>query len=472
MKTNQLLLSLTLLCQVVYSTQAQIDSHYWTHQYGAKGLLLNGAVIASTEDETAIFYNPGAMGRGEKFGLSLSFLTPTYSRLTTKNFLGKGTEISDSDFGFSPGFAAVGFPLFDNERFRGGATTFTRFKSNLNLRGREVGTVTNNEQQLFVGNLDFQRKLAERWIGFGLSYKVNEHLSIGGAQFVVLHSELTDISIQKEIVAANQPTHLLFAWRSKLRYNFTASGGFLTKLGLSWLSEEEDVILGLTITTPTYGYLYKSASYEIDELRKMSADSTSLYSNLNQAELNTYKTPFSIGYGIDFNYKEWRFSVSAEYFRNIRTYSLFETNDNPFEGYADSDFSRTDSIKTGNKEIFNISIGLQKKLLNQSTLIFGFRTDYNQRKKLEGAGEFEFLASMPSILHFSAGGLFELWNNEVSVGVDVGFGGRSGNPNLIDFSNITPANLFTSAQGEDVRSTFRSFVLIVTYDFIFKRRRK
>ena len=36
----------------------QTDSHYWTHQYGAKGLLLNGAVIASADDETNIYYNP------------------------------------------------------------------------------------------------------------------------------------------------------------------------------------------------------------------------------------------------------------------------------------------------------------------------------------------------------------------------------------------------------------------------------
>ena len=122
----------TLLLLLIFTTAliAQTDAHYWTNQYGAKGLLLNGAVIASTEDETAIFYNPGAMGTGEEFGLSLSFLTPTYSVLETRNFLGNGTKIKDSDFGFTSGFAAVGFRLFGNERFRGGATTFTRFKSN------------------------------------------------------------------------------------------------------------------------------------------------------------------------------------------------------------------------------------------------------------------------------------------------------------------------------------------------------
>ena len=75
-------LRLLLLLLISHCTlSAQTDAHYWTNQYGAKGLLLNGAVIASTEDETAIFYNPGAMGSGEEFGLSLSFLTPNLFRL-------------------------------------------------------------------------------------------------------------------------------------------------------------------------------------------------------------------------------------------------------------------------------------------------------------------------------------------------------------------------------------------------------
>jgi len=455
------------------AVNAQIDAHYWTHQYGAKGLLLNGAVIASTEDETAIFYNPGAMGRGEKFGLSLSFLTPSYSRLTTKNFLGDGTTVIDRDIGFSPGFAAVGFPLFDDDRFRGGATTFTRFKSNINFRGRELGVIPNNPEQLFIGNLDFKRKLTERWIGFGLSYKVNETLSVGGSQFLVIHGESTDIRIQKEIVAKNQPTHLITAWRSNLRYAFNASGGFLTKLGLSWKPDNNDIIIGLTLTSPTYAYVHKSASYEFDDLKKINADSTILNANLdNNATLNTYKTPFSIGYGIDFSYNRWRFSLSAEYFRNIKTYTIIEADDDPFNGFADGDFSLSTSVRSGNKEVFNFAIGVQRKLYDGSTFIIGFRTDFNQRRPVEGFSEFEFLASTPSIYHLSAGGLFELWGNEVSIGFDYGFGTREGNQNLIEFSEVNAENLFDITPGKNVRSVYESFVIIITYDFIFKRRRK
>lgn len=455
---------------LISSCIAQIDSHYWTNQYGAKGLLLNGAVIASTEDETAIFYNPGAMGRGEKFGLSLSFLSPTYSELSTENFLGEGTIITDRDFGFSPGFAAVGFPLFGNKRFRGGATTFTRFKTNLRFRGREVNEVTNNVDQLLIGNLDFQRKVSERWLGFGLSYKITESLSVGGTQFVVLHSESTDLQIQKDIIQKIRPDLLLSSFRSRLRYSFNASGGFLTKLGLSWKAIEEDVLIGFTITTPTYGFLYKSASFEINELIKSHPDSTFSQSSLSDAHLNKYKTPLSIGYGLEFNYQGWRLSLSAEYFTKINNYSIIESLNDPYNGLTTVP-PKEITVRTGNKEILNFAFGAQKQLLDGSTLILGFRTDFNQRKPLEGFSQFEFLASTPSVYHVSAGGLFKLWNNEVSVGLDFGFGSRSGKENLIDFDTVTTENLFDSTSSKIVSTHFRSFVLILTYDFIFKRRK-
>ncbi len=468
MKIKKLVLVYYSLFHLSFIAYTQVNAHYWTQQYGAKGLLLNGAVIASTEDETAIFYNPGAMGRGEKFGLSLSFLTPTYSKLTTENFLGEGTTVSDSHIGFSSGFAAVGFPLFNNKRFKGGATTFTRFKSNLNYRGREVSEVANNDQQLFIGNLDFQKRLTERWLGFGLSYKLTSTLSIGASQFIVIHSQSTDLTIQKEIVPKISPTQLLYGVRSHLKYSFNASGGFLTKLGLSW-KPEDDVIIGLTITTPTYGYLYKRATYDLDDLQKMSPDSIFVRSNLNSTKLQNYKTPFSIGYGIDFKYGQWRYSMSAEYFRNIKAYNIIETTNDPFFGQATETFSQNTNLRTGNREVFNLAIGLQKKMRDASTLILGFRTDFNPREKVEGFSEFEFLASTPSMYYFSLGSLFELWNNKVSIGVNYGFGYSNGGQTLIDFSNITPETLFQAAPNNNVQTSIQSLVLVFTYDFIFKR---
>lgn len=84
---------------------AQADAHYWSHQYGAKGLLLNGAVIATPDGETSIFYNPGTIGMDDNLGFAFSFVSPTYANLRNLNFIGDGNQLSDVGFSFSPGLS-------------------------------------------------------------------------------------------------------------------------------------------------------------------------------------------------------------------------------------------------------------------------------------------------------------------------------------------------------------------------------
>ena len=55
------------------------------------------------------------LGNGEEFGVSLTFFTPTYSVLATRNYLGAGSEVKDKGFGFAPGFGAVGFKPFRDD---------------------------------------------------------------------------------------------------------------------------------------------------------------------------------------------------------------------------------------------------------------------------------------------------------------------------------------------------------------------
>ena len=44
-----------------YGVVAAQDSHYATHLYGDRSTLLGGGVIASVDDASAAYYNPGAL---------------------------------------------------------------------------------------------------------------------------------------------------------------------------------------------------------------------------------------------------------------------------------------------------------------------------------------------------------------------------------------------------------------------------
>jgi hypothetical protein len=449
---------------------SQTDAHYWTNQYGAKGLLLNGAVIASTEDETAIFYNPGAMGNGESFGLSLSFITPTFSVLKTSNFLGDGTNFKDRSLGFTSGFAAVGFRLFNNDRFRGGATTFTRFNSGLDFRGKSLNLFPDGDGLIFSGNLDFNRKLNERWTGFGLAFEIFKKFSLGFSQFVVIHNESNRVNIGKEIIKSVNPEKLILSWRTKLKYSFSAAGGMLTKFGLSWRPKK--FMLGLTVTTPIYNHIIKNASYEIDDLKFFGLDSTKVVSSLNSTKLKNYKTPWSFGLGLDFALNSrLRISFSTEYFREIKSYTILEDSKDPYKGLVNENITQVISIRTSNKKVWNFALGGQYQTKKNSTLFFGVRTDFNQRNEIEGGDEFSFLATTPDIYYFSLGSLLAVNGNQLSLGINYGIGIRENSTQLVDFKNITYDNFYSLNRVGDSGSFFQSIILVLTYDFIFKGKK-
>lgn len=451
---------------ILPSANGQFDSHYWTHQYGAKGLLLNGSVIAATEDETAVFYNPGAMGNGEDFGISLSFFTPQYTSLTTKGYLNPNSEARDSGFGFSSDLSAIGFRPFKDHRFRASITSFARYKSGLGLRERQVGHVLNEPDLLFTGNLDFRRSSSERWFGFGLAMKINENLSVGVSNFAAFRSENTRLSVRKEIVNQATPYELELGWRSDFKYSFSVRGGVLTKFGLS--AKLGDLTLGLTATTPMYYQPFTSAGYESDDLRTFSQDSVRLISNRDAAELLNYKTPWSFGLGLDFRIDRTRISLSTEYFQKIDSYTIINDVSDPFNGLADGNNEMRTVIKQANRPVLNAGVGLQTIANERTTFITGFRTDFNQRKLTESFQSLNFLSTTPSVFHISFGVFSTFRSNKYSLGLDYAFGRKRTTGQLVDLTNITPENLFGFTDSGGIITRYRSVVLVFTYDFIMK----
>ena len=470
---EKILLILLAIVGCFLNINAQNDAHYWTHQYGAKGLLLNGSVIASTEDETAVYYDPGAMGNGEDFGVSLTFFTPSYALLKTSNYLGEGNNLRNRNFGFTPGFLAVGLRLSKNPKLRAAFTSFTRFKSRLGSRSRETGQVKNQDGLLFIGNLDFSRNLTQRWFGYGMAYRFSEKFSFGPTQFAVMHSENALLSIQKEIVQEDDPYQLFLAWRSKVKYSGSFKSGLLTKIGLS--ATLGQVKIGLVATTPMYHYFLGGASYDLDDLKIYSSTDIRLYSNLKSAKLQEYKTPWAFGLGGDFTIKRTRISISAEYFAKIAAYTIIDDVDDPFNGEASGEFLEHFLVQTGEKAVLNIALGLQTKYTDKMTIIWGFRTDFNQRRLDPAYQTLSFLSTSPSIFHLSCGGFFTAWNNQFSLGLDYAYGSKKTNTRVVDLGNITAENLFQFSGSGPVNTRYQAFTLVFTYDFIvksWKARRK
>lgn len=444
----------------------QIEAHYWTHQYGAKGLLLNGAVIASADDETTIFYNPGSIGLDNNLGFAFSFLSPNYSSLTLNNFFGDDNKITDTGLDFSPGFLALRFKPFKTSKIVAGVAGFKRFKSDIKFRDRVVDVVDDSEFGLFRGDLDFKRRVSEDWFGLGISYNVFPKFGIGVSQFAVFHSQELDFNFKKEIFESDVVDNPLLSWRSEFGYNLSSYGGFITKLGMAYKSHYFS--FGLTYTSQLYNKVRLNGSYFSDDLQIDNIDSqVSASSNRREVNVEAYETPSSVGFGLDFLIGKTRSSISAEYFRNIEKYTIFEDADDGFNGLSENPQIEEISLQSENDAVLNVALGIQHIVSRKTTWLLGFRTDFDQGNSLLINNNAEYLGSTGDIFHVSGGGMFRFGKNLFSLGVDFGIGENRGGQQLVDLTDVTQENIFSFSGKDNVTSRFYSMMVFITYDFIF-----
>jgi len=458
------ILILSLIFSTISELTAQTDAHYWSHQYGAKGLLLNGAVIASADDETAMYYNPACMGQDNNIGFAFSFLTPTYAYLKNNNLISDNTSLKDDDLGLSPGFAAIRFKPFKTDKIIVGIASFERLKSNIRFQDRIVDNIQNNSFLLYSGDLDFSRKLSQHWLGVGLSYKINKNMAVGISQYSIWHSESLNLSFKKEIFSQVNPQNLFLAWRSDFNYSFSAYAGFLSKLGFVYSTEAFK--FGFTYTSPAYAFSNTGASYSFDDFKINVGELTNL-SNKRIVDLNQFKTPPALGIGFEFKIDNLQVSISSEYFRKTENYTLFEDIDDPFDGLSAVNEPSEVRVTTANKRVFNFAIGFQRYVNEHKTWLWGFRTDFNQNSNFDFNGVSDYLSTSPDIFHISGGGRFFDKKNQWSIGLDYGFGFKSGGMQLTDLENINAENIFGLSGKNNVDTYYHSLMIFLTYDFLF-----
>jgi len=454
-----------ILCFLVIgnaSVDAQLNSHYWSHQYGSKGLLLNGSVIASVNDETAIFYNPGAMSLTDEFGISLSLITPTYSQYKTSDFLGDNTSFKDQNLGLSPGLVAAILKPFKTDKISVGLTTFTRFRSSINVEDRFLKLVFANNDQIFQGEVDFNRRISENWFGVAISAQLSERLAIGVTQFVSFRGERVLLDFKKEILDRNNPGDLVAGWRSEFEFGYSANGGTLSKLGICW--QPGEVRLGATFTTATYGIADQRADYAFDDQKVNFAGTNTSSSNDQRTALSSYQTPWSFGIGAQLPLTSSILSISAEYFTAVGQYNLIDDIDDPLDGLSTEQNLIRTTVAQAASPVLNFGFGIEKEYDEKYTYFYGFRTDFSPNNLLDLSDEISFLANSPDIFHLSGGLAYSYQKSQFSVGLDYGFGFKVGGQQLTDIANVTQENIFEFSGNDSVNTTIHQIQLFITYD--------
>ena len=436
---------------------SQFDAHYWAYQYGTKGLLLNGANIGNPDDITAIYYNPGVMGLVEENGLSLSLILPSISRITQDDYLGEGTSFSNTDAQLLPEMTALKFRLFKNPNLSAAVTIFTKYNTDVSSKGSALTGINGQSDRQSLGIFDYRNTFRQRWIGFNVAYRLNQSFSWGFSQFAVVHSQRYSFQQSQDIFAINDPNSILESRNQTFDTRF-GIGSLLTKIGFAWRKPRSRI--GLTITTPNYFNLYKSADYDLRREEGKIGQQPTIQTDFSQGvdELR-YRTPFSMGWGIEKDLgRIYKLSFSAEYFAGIKEYTLLANVDPPIIAGGTSE---PIELKEAAKDVVNVALGLECSFSEKFSLMMGGRTDFNHQKDIDlPQNNLNIIKGSWDVFHVSVGGNFKINNNYFSIGLDYAF---ASDDKVEPVANI---NGFEAGLNSMATVDLKMLTLILTYDFL------
>ena len=471
---NSLLILFGLFISLTATSQ---DSHYWSQQFGTRSALLSGAVLGGANDNTMIYYNPGALGLLDNSSISINANVYRISNIKVENALGQQADFESAQVGSVP-LLAGGMINTKDQKWKIGYAFITPVEFNFKGIARLDGNydiIDNSESagvEELVAEAGITTKTSELVFAFGLGRKLNENWSFGLSNLFTIrsHSYQRNFSTYafmnneaRTLVGANQNQNVEY-------YNvrYAAKLGAVYKNG-NWST-------GITLTSPSinlFGNGTLASNIAVRNLKLIDENRISGVATDRQAELKSkFKSPFSVALGTNYEKGSSSAGIAIQYYSGIDIYNIMEPQPGSFVRPAElapelqSDlFLRN---RAGAKSVLNIAVGYEHKLNDMISLLISGRNDmsYFDDELNEGTG-IKTTISTWDIYHFSGGVNIEHNNSSLSLGLLFSTGK---NGNYEQPGNIDPNDLdFVEGSTTITDAKFSSIGLLVGYTFNLKK---
>lgn len=433
-------LALTALAGLIVPRPALAqDSHYWTNQYGNEARLLGGAVVGSSRDLAAVFYNPGRLALVERpefviagnvfeYGWSIVEAQPT------------GTKSTSARFALSPSLLAgelrFGF-LGDNGRL---AYSFlTRQYSDVRLNDGAVDRGSINAD--ITAQVD--HRLSEYWAGFTYANKLSDNIGLGLSMFVVPRSHRSTTEATAFFTSGDEA--VVDGISRSYEYN---QWSLLWKLGVGTTVDAWDV--GLTITTPQvrlFGSGQTSgAAVDIDNF----GGPTTITSDFQEGLKTNLKSPWSVAVGGSRSFGRNAIHVAMEYFAPIAPYKVLEAD--PTVPQVGGGEPLDLSVVDAREGTLNFALGFERRHSDALTFYGSFHSDFSDDDP-QGNGDLEpnLAFTRWNLWHVGGGIRTRLGDNEFTVGA------------IYAFSSAQS----TRGLGLDVTSRYKRITVILGFNLPF-----
>jgi hypothetical protein len=453
------------------------DTHYQTQQFGTRSALLGGAVVGGVRDNTAIFYNPGSLGFIDTAMVSINANLYKIENIKIQNAVGEQADFRNANFVTVPLLIAGMLPS-KNPRIKWGYGLGGPMHFTFNGSGRVDGPypIVNDAEspglENYTGQTQVKTKSNETLAGLGLGYRLNSNWSVGLTNQVTIRSvEYTNVVLSR-FYLNNQDLNLVSSniWKAT-KYNHWR---YSAKIGLAYTKGNWDV--GLTLTTPSlslYGKGNVSSDITANDIL-FNGVRRDIYANDSQEKLKAnFKAPLKIGSGVNFRKGRSFIGVSGEYCGAVDMYSVITAEPGAFvrppelaPNFGSENFLR---VKSAAKSVFNLAIGYEYQLKNNTSLMFGLRTDnswYDSSINKETGIKPEITTW--DIYHFSGGVSVVKGRSTISIGLLLGVGSDD---NYYQGNNLGQPSEGNFLQGFTTitQANYSSIGALVGFTFNFKK---
>jgi hypothetical protein len=441
-RTTRVAALLALICLLAPADAGAQDTNYWTAKYGTRAILLAGAVIGAPVDLSATFYNPGGVALGLEQEFFLTSKTFQFANIKVKNVAGEGLDFTSQQVGIIPSFVGGFLPnKWLGEKNKLAYSLLQRFESRFEVETRTI-TSLDSIPSLgtgvdFFGEAALDSRLTETWGGVSWSRKYGERLGLGATLYGAYRYERGRSQILAEGLTSADTGAVIVDINAFKYWNFR----FLWKIGAMYTLE--DFSFGVALTTPGLD-LFGTGSAGFNQFVLAPESPTDTIVNrfvaVEREGSSTYRSPLSIGAGMEYEFNHTRVFGSAEWYNSVGPYNILELG--PFVGQTTGDTIQVKLVQEL-KAVVAWAVGMRQKLSEKVSGYLSFAFDPATVPENPDSPDATTVGNW-DIRTITAGATFPLGSSEFTLGLGFGWGGGTAEQ-LVDFGNVSGGGILPGA---------------------------
>lgn len=460
---------LYLVCAIEVNAQ---QDNLWTTEFGSRSALTGGAVTASVRDNSAIFYNPGALGFIKSSNIGLSANIVNFYSTYIKDGAGEGSNMYYPYFNFVPQFLSgvvklkqvpdvtFTYAVFNKQKSK--LTFFQKSNEKIDLFPQYPG------DEDFYSSYQYNNEILETWVGVGAGYLLSPKWSVGLTTFFSYRSEINYESIDNVVFNDNKEIVANTIFSNQLNLDQLA---VLFKAGVAY--EDEYVNWGATITTSGIRInLFTGALIERKENVIMPGVKDHYYQIYNDWTDAWYKHPWEFDTGIQFAMARGVLSARITYFGGADPYTVVKFDD---ESIVSSNtgtplFPKKNEVKYASKPVVNFAFGFEREITDNIILLSGFKVDNNvfDSENLDREEYWVTTKSYWNLYTTSLGADYKTnRGNNLIFGISYRFTNRKGDKQIVNITNPDVNNYLLGPKTSDTATNIYGFSLVLGYTYNF-----